>query len=190
MRLLATYCENYRVSALIECEAGELFAASREIETAEELDPSSTLVKYTFAYMQIRFLHDYDSALLRIDAACSPSIRADFLCWDFRAQSFLPVLGDYPEAAGSYEDLPLTTGQRQVATATNRIIRPGDRMLSGRAESDAREKMTSRLGPNSHTTGDSKLSPLHCGAVNLTTHLSIGFNGRSMTACSMRVILS
>src|SRR3989442_7359136 len=48
-RLLPTYCENYRISALIESEAGELFAASRELEAAEQLDPSSPLVKYTYA---------------------------------------------------------------------------------------------------------------------------------------------
>lgn len=102
-RLLPTYCENYRISALIENEAGELFAASRELEAAEQLDPSSPLVKYTYAVFLLKFLHDYESALLRIDAALRLDPN-DFALESVRAL-ILTRLGRFQEAGSSYEDL-------------------------------------------------------------------------------------
>jgi len=102
-RLLPTYCESYRVSALIETEAGELFAASRELEAAEQLDPSSPLVKYSYALFLLKFLHDYENALLRIDAA----LRLDpgeFALESVRAL-ILTRLGRFQEAGASYESL-------------------------------------------------------------------------------------
>ncbi len=106
-RLLPTYCENYRISALIESGAGELFAASRELDTAEQLDPNSPLVKYTYAIFLLKFLRDYESALQRIDAALQLDPN-EFTLESVRAL-ILTRLGRFSEAATIYESLLSST---------------------------------------------------------------------------------
>lgn len=135
-RLLPTYSENYRISAVIECDAGELFAGSRELEVAEQLDPSSTLVKYTFAVLQIKFLHDYDSALLRVDAA----LRAD--PGDFTLESvrgiLLTRLGRFSEAASIYE-LLLPKANEKLRQRRIELFDQAAECFRRWAEFDARE---------------------------------------------------
>lgn len=102
-RLLPTYCESYRISGLIESEAGQLYAASREYETAEHLDTNSALVKFTFAMFLVRFLQDYDHALVVIEAALKLDPH-DFALESVRAL-ILMRLGRFKEAAELYEEL-------------------------------------------------------------------------------------
>lgn len=68
-RLLPTFEEVYRISSLIETAAGELYRASEELDRAVDYDPSSTIVRYTYAQFLIRELEDFDAALEHLKIA-------------------------------------------------------------------------------------------------------------------------
>jgi LuxR family transcriptional regulator, glucitol operon activator len=136
-RLLPTYSESYRISALVESEAGELFAASRELEAAEQLDPTSPLVKYAYAIFQLKFLHDYESALMRIEAALRLDPNESAL--ESVRALLLTRLGRFPEAVNVYETL-LTKAEERSLKRRIELSDQAAECYRRWAELDAREK--------------------------------------------------
>ncbi|HMH12105.1 MAG TPA: NB-ARC domain-containing protein [Edaphobacter sp.] len=67
--LLPNFSETYRISAIVEGKANDLFKADEEIRTAIDLKPESSLTRYQYALFLLKEMEDFNSALLQIDAA-------------------------------------------------------------------------------------------------------------------------
>jgi LuxR family glucitol operon transcriptional activator len=147
-RLFPTFGEIYRISGIIESEAGELFTASRELETSEQLDPNSPLVKYAFALFLIRFLHDYEAALQRIDAALL--LDPHEFALDSARALVLTRLGRFKEAAQICEGLFERAGDRsfrrriELADQTAECFRRWAEFDYRQGDADACEKHIAR----------------------------------------------
>jgi LuxR family glucitol operon transcriptional activator len=101
--LLPTYSEAYRLAGLIEADAGELYKASEEFETAVRLDPDSAIVRYTYAWVLLTRFSDNEAALAQLESALSldpdePTLRST------KALA-LTRLGRCQEGAHLYESL-------------------------------------------------------------------------------------
>jgi LuxR family glucitol operon transcriptional activator len=101
--VLPTFSEAFRISAIVESDANELFKADEEYETAIDLDPSSTIAKYSYAQFLLKFMDDSQGALEQLDV----TLREDpgnLTLLGARALT-LTRLGQYKEAAEVYEKL-------------------------------------------------------------------------------------
>jgi LuxR family glucitol operon transcriptional activator len=101
--LLPTFAEAYRISALIESKADDLYRAAEENETAIDLDRTSAVARYQYAVFLLNMMEDSEHALIEIDAAISLD-REDESLQTIRALALMR-LGRYKEAADIYEQL-------------------------------------------------------------------------------------
>jgi LuxR family glucitol operon transcriptional activator len=110
--------EAYRISALVESKAQELYRASNEIETAVDLNRNSALIHYQYALFLLNEMEDSEHALLEIDAALALDENDDTLL-TMRAL-ILTRLGRYKEASDIYEKMltQLTGRARKWRIAT------------------------------------------------------------------------
>lgn len=101
--LLPNFAEAYRISALVETKAEDLYRPAEENETAIELDSRSALAHYQYAVFLLRQMEDSEHALAEIDAAIALDSSDDTL-HTMRALA-LTRLGRYREAADIYEEI-------------------------------------------------------------------------------------
>jgi LuxR family glucitol operon transcriptional activator len=99
--LLPNFSETYRISAIVEGKANDLFKADEEIRIAIDLNPASSLTHYQYALFLLKEMEDFNSALMQIDAA----LKCDSgnLTLETARGLILTRLGRYEEGAEIYE---------------------------------------------------------------------------------------
>lgn len=96
-----TYSEVYRISGMVEADAGNPYLASEEYSRSIELDPSCVINRYAYARFLLNQIEDFDIALVQIDEAVRLDPDARPLA-SLRA-SVLSRLGRFSESAEIYE---------------------------------------------------------------------------------------
>jgi LuxR family glucitol operon transcriptional activator len=99
--LLSNFSETYRVSAIVESKANDLFKADEEIRIAIDLNPESSLTHYQYSLFLLREMEDCNSALTQIDAALRYEVGD--LTLETARGLILTRLGRYEEGAEIYE---------------------------------------------------------------------------------------
>jgi tetratricopeptide (TPR) repeat protein len=100
-KLHPSFSEAYRVAALVETRAGELYQATQEIEDAVQYDPKSALIHYQYANFLLNQLDDSEGALKECELAIKWGSSDEALI-TLKAL-ILTRLGKYPEALEIYE---------------------------------------------------------------------------------------
>jgi LuxR family glucitol operon transcriptional activator len=100
---LPGYSETYRILALIEAQGGNTFRAAEEYEAATRVDPTSTIVRYSYAQFLVDYLTDFEGALAQISEALLRD-GEDPTLLTYRA-AILGRLGRFEESAVLYERL-------------------------------------------------------------------------------------
>jgi LuxR family glucitol operon transcriptional activator len=99
--LLPNFSETYRISAIVEGKANDLFRADEEIKVAIDLNPGSSLGHYQYALFLLKEMDDPGTALIQIDAALRIAPGDPTL--ETARGLILARLCRYEEAAGIYE---------------------------------------------------------------------------------------
>ena len=102
-QLHMTLSEVYRISSLVEAEAGEVYRAEQELDRAVECAPRAVIVRYTYASFLMKYYENFDGALSHLDVALeidphSYEIR-------FHRATILTRIGQYSEASSVLEEL-------------------------------------------------------------------------------------
>jgi LuxR family transcriptional regulator, glucitol operon activator len=99
-RLLPGNAEAYRIGGLVESQSGEGYAALVEFDQAVELEPKSSIIRFTYAQTLLR-LEDWEKALAELNSALKVDLEDDTL---LTAKALaLTRLGLYREASEIYE---------------------------------------------------------------------------------------
>jgi LuxR family transcriptional regulator, glucitol operon activator len=109
-RILPSYSEVWRISSLVEGNRHDYYRATADLDHAVELDPHSTIVRYTYAQFLMKSMEDWSAALDQICAAEMDDPGAAAI----RSAKALALvrLGRYEEAAPIYEALLNDLGGR------------------------------------------------------------------------------
>lgn len=101
--MMPHFAECFRVSAQVNAKADDLYAASRDFESAVELAPDSPVVRYHYWWFLQNKLNDLGSALQQADHALALT-PGDPTLLSARAQTLM-WLGRCREAAAVYDSL-------------------------------------------------------------------------------------
>lgn len=99
--LLQNFAETYRISAIVEGKAKDLYKADEEIRMAIDLNPGSSLARYQYALFLLKEMEDSSNALGQIDAALQ--IDKDDPTLETARALILTRLGRFQESAEIYE---------------------------------------------------------------------------------------
>jgi len=101
--LTPSYSEVYRIAGVVESAAGDSYRASEEFERAVEVDPESTIARFSYSRFLSRYLEDFEAALTQVEIAIVVDPEDTTLLG--HKALMLNRVGRCSEAAAIYENL-------------------------------------------------------------------------------------